>query len=64
VTDLEYKVMMLENAAYRDQLLDGTVLCTIPGVAIIESGIDAEVLYKRGWKLSEVRYALEKRFFG
>jgi len=64
VTDLEYKVMMLENAAYRDQLLDGTVLCTIPGSAILESGIDAEVLYKRGWTLSPVRYAIEKRLFG
>lgn len=52
---------MLENAAFRDQLLDGTVLCTIPGSAIIESGVDAEVLYKRGWTLSPVRYALEKR---
>jgi len=64
MTDLEYKVMMLENAAYRERLLDNSVVCTIPGVAIIESGIDVDVLYKRGWKLSEVRYALEKRIPG
>lgn len=61
MTDLEYKVMLLENAAYREQRLDGSVLCTIPLHAIVENGIDAEVLYKRGWEQSKVRDVLEKR---
>lgn len=59
MTDI--RLIKVEIGAYREQLLDGSVLLTIPMKAMIEAGVTYEELHPRGWRASETRLAVEKR---
>jgi hypothetical protein len=53
-------ILWVLNHAYRNELLNNTVLYTIPMLWLVQRSIPFEEMQKRGWHPSENRFVLEK----